>query len=50
LGAGLRFLLATLLVGSVLAARRKRFQFTRDDKVCVLVLGLLMFWLDYAAV
>src|SRR3982074_3438052 len=50
LGAGLRFLLATLLVGVVLAARRKRFQVTRDDKACVLSLGLLVFWLDYAAV
>jgi len=50
LGAGLRFLLATLLVGSVLAARRKRLHLTRDDKVCVLSLGLLVFWIDYAAV
>ena len=50
LGAGLRFLLATLLVGLVLAARRKRLRLTRDDKVCVLSLGLLVFWIDYAAV
>jgi drug/metabolite transporter (DMT)-like permease len=50
LGASLRFVLATLLVGLVLAARRKRPQLTRDDKVCVLSLGLLVFWLDYAAV
>jgi len=50
LGAGLRFLLATLLVGLVLAARRKRLHLTRDDKVCVLSLGLLVFWIDYAAV
>jgi drug/metabolite transporter (DMT)-like permease len=50
LGAGLRFLLSTLLVGLVLAARRKRFQLTRDDKICVLTLGLLVFWLDYAGV
>jgi drug/metabolite transporter (DMT)-like permease len=50
LGAGLRFLLSMLLVGLVLAARRKRFQLTRDDKGCVLSLGLLVFWLDYAAV
>jgi drug/metabolite transporter (DMT)-like permease len=48
--AGLRFLLATLLVGSVLVARRKRIHLTRDDKVCVLSLGLLVFWIDYAAV
>jgi drug/metabolite transporter (DMT)-like permease len=50
LGAGLRFLLATLLVGLVLAARRKRLHLTREDKVCVLSLGLLVFWIDYAAV
>jgi len=50
LAAGLRFLLATSLVGLVLAGRRKRFDLARDDKVCVLSLGLLVFWLDYAAV
>ena len=50
LGAGLRFLLSTLAVGLVLAARRSRFRLTRDDKICVLSLGLLVFWLDYAAV
>jgi drug/metabolite transporter (DMT)-like permease len=50
LGAGLRFLLATLLVGLVLLARRKRLHLTRDDKICVLSLGLLVFWIDYAAV
>jgi drug/metabolite transporter (DMT)-like permease len=50
LAAGLRFLLSTLLVGGVLAARHKRLRLTRDDKVCVLSLGLLVFWLDYAAV
>jgi putative membrane protein PagO len=50
LGAGLRFLLSTLIVGLVLAARRTRLQLTRDDKVCVLSVGLLVFWLDYAAV
>ena len=50
LGAGLRFLLSTLLVGLMLAGRRTRFALTRDDKICVLSLGLLVFWLDYAAV
>jgi drug/metabolite transporter (DMT)-like permease len=50
LAAGLRFLLATLLAGIVLAARRKRLHLTREDKICVLSLGLLVFWLDYAAV
>jgi drug/metabolite transporter (DMT)-like permease len=50
LGAGLRFLLATLLVGVALGIRHRRFQLTRDDKICVLSLGLLVFWIDYAAV
>lgn len=50
LGAGLRFLLSALLVGFMLAARRTRIHLTRDDKVCVLSLGLLVFWLDYAGV
>lgn len=50
LSAGLRFLLSALLVGAVLAARRTRIHLTRDDKICVLSLGLLVFWLDYAAV
>ncbi|HEY2844228.1 MAG TPA: EamA family transporter [Bryobacteraceae bacterium] len=50
LAAGLRFLIAALLVGLVLAARRRRFRLTHNDKVCVLSLGLLVFWLDYAAV
>ena len=50
LGAGLRFLVSTLLVGLVLAARRTRVRLTRDDRVCILSLGLLVFWLDYAAV
>jgi drug/metabolite transporter (DMT)-like permease len=50
LAAGLRFLLSTVIVGLMLAVRRKRFQLTRDDKICVLSLGILVFWLDYAAV
>ena len=50
LGAGLRFLLATTMVGLVLGLRRKQIELTRDDKVCVLSLGLLVFWLDYACV
>ena len=41
LAAGLRFLLATLLVGVVLAARRTRLRLTPDDKICVLSVGLL---------
>jgi drug/metabolite transporter (DMT)-like permease len=50
LGAGLRFLLSTLLVGSMLVVRGRRFQLSSDDKICVLSLGLLVFWIDYAAV
>ena len=50
LGAGLRFLISTLIVGAVLAARRTRIRLTRADRICVLSLGLLVFWLDYAAV
>jgi drug/metabolite transporter (DMT)-like permease len=50
LSAGLRFLLSAVLVGLVLAARRQRLVLTRDDKICILSLGLLLFWLDYAAV
>jgi drug/metabolite transporter (DMT)-like permease len=50
LGAGLRFLLSTLIVGLVLAVRRRPVRLTRDDKVCILSLGVLVFWLDYAAV
>jgi drug/metabolite transporter (DMT)-like permease len=50
LSAGLRFLLASLLVGLVLAFRRRPISLTRDDKICVLSMGVLVFWLDYAAV
>lgn len=50
LAAGLRFLLAAAIVGPVLALRRRPIELTRDDKICVLSLGLLVFWLDYALV
>jgi len=50
LAAGLRFLLAAAIAGVMLAARRKRIKLTREDKICVLSLGLLLFWLDYAFV
>jgi drug/metabolite transporter (DMT)-like permease len=50
LAAGLRFLLSASLVGLVLAARRRRIALTRDDKICVVSLGLLVFWLDYGCV
>lgn len=50
LGAGLRFLLSTVIVGAVVAARGTPLRLTRDDRVCILSLGVLVFWLDYAAV
>jgi drug/metabolite transporter (DMT)-like permease len=50
LAAGLRFTLATMIVGLPLLVRRRRIRLTHDDKVCIASLGLLVFWLDYAAV
>jgi putative membrane protein PagO len=50
LAAGLRFLLSSMMVGLVLAIRPRLRRLTRDDKVCVVSLAILVFWLDYAAV
>ena len=50
LGAGLRFLLSAALVGAILLIRRTPIRLTRDDKISILSLGVLVFWLDYAAV
>ena len=50
LAAGFRFMLSTLLVGVVLAIKRYRLRLTHEEKICVLSVGLLVFWLDYAAV
>jgi drug/metabolite transporter (DMT)-like permease len=50
LGAGLRFLLSASLIGVWLAFRRSRFRLTHEEKICVLSAGVLVFWLDYAAV
>jgi drug/metabolite transporter (DMT)-like permease len=50
LGAALRFLLAAAIVGAVLLARGKRISLTRGDRICILSLGILVFWLDYACV
>lgn len=50
LAASLRFFLAAAVVGLVLAARRTPLRLTRDDKICVVSLGILVFWLDYACV
>ena len=50
LAAGLRFLLATLVIALVVAVRRIPLRLTRSDRVCVISSGLLVFWLDYASV
>jgi putative membrane protein PagO len=50
LAAGLRFAVAAVIVGVPLAVRRRPIVLTRDDRICVLSLGLLVFWLDYAGV
>jgi len=50
LAAGLRFLVSTAVVGVALAARRTPIALTRDDRICVLSLGVLIFWLNYALV
>ncbi len=50
LGAGLRFAIAALVVGVVLAARRQPIRLTRGDRLCILSLGIFVFWLNYAAV
>jgi drug/metabolite transporter (DMT)-like permease len=50
LGAGLRFVLSALIVGLPLLWRRRPLALTRDDKICILSLGILIFWIDYAAV
>jgi drug/metabolite transporter (DMT)-like permease len=50
LGAALRFLVSALLVGLMLAFRRHRLSLTKDETICVLSAGVLVFWLDYAAV
>jgi drug/metabolite transporter (DMT)-like permease len=50
LGAGLRFVLSALIVGAVLVARRQPIRLTRDDRICIVSLGVLVFWFNYAAV
>jgi drug/metabolite transporter (DMT)-like permease len=50
LGAGLRFLLSTAIVGIALVGRRTPIRLTRADWICIWTLGVLVFWLDYAAV
>jgi putative membrane protein PagO len=50
LAAGLRFLLSAAVVGLMLAARRTPITLTSDDKICVLSLGVLVFWINYGAV
>lgn len=50
LGAGLRFVIAASLVGGVLALRRRPLRVTRDDVISICSQGVLVFWLNYAAV
>jgi drug/metabolite transporter (DMT)-like permease len=50
LGAGLRFVISAGVLGVMLALRGQKIRLTREDKTCILSLGLLVFWLDYAAV
>lgn len=50
LGAGIRFLVSAVLTGLFVALTRRSLRLTREDKICVLSAGVLVFWLDYAAV
>jgi putative membrane protein PagO len=50
LSAALRFFLSAFVAGLILAWRRTPLRLTRDDRICILSLGLLVFWLDYACV
>lgn len=50
LGAGLRFFAATILVGLILAFRRRSLALSADDKACVASLAILVFFMDYACV
>ena len=50
LGAGLRFLLSASVLFGLMAARRTRLVFDRDDKIAILSCGLLSFTLSYGGV
>src|SRR5687768_17443095 len=50
LAAGLRLALSASLVGLVLVVRRQPFTLSRNDRICALSLGILVFWLNYGAV
>ena len=50
LGAGLRFVISAAFLGVMLVLRGQRVRLGREDRICILSLGLLVFWLDYAAV
>ena len=50
LGAGLRFLLSALIVGAMLLVRRKSIRLMRNDRICVLSLGIPVFFVNYGAV
>lgn len=50
LGAGLRFLLSAAIVGVILLRRGQPLRLTPDDRRCVLSLGILVFYFNYASV
>jgi drug/metabolite transporter (DMT)-like permease len=50
LGAGLRFLLSAAIVGVILFWRRQPLRLTPADRRCVLSLGVLVFYFNYASV
>ena len=50
LGAGLRFVVAVAVTAVVLVLRRQPIRLTRDDRICIVSQGILVFWFNYAAV
>ena len=50
LGAGLRFTLASAALFALIALRGTKLHLERDDKICILSCGLLIFALSYACV
>lgn len=50
LGAGLRFLLSAVIVGAIVLWRGQPLRLTRGDRICVLSLGILVFYFNYASV
>lgn len=50
LGAGLRFLIAALVLFALALARASRWSLSRDDRICLLSSGFLSYTLSYATV